>query len=97
MLHSGEEFRCVAGGNGRAKNLGLGRDRAAWQARVATVERVVNLSRTRAKAGGAVITSEPKVSDYGDDYWVDRSYECRDLGGHHWWFTQRLRTRGQDV
>lgn len=51
----------------------------------------------RAKAAGAVITSEPETSDHGDDYWVDRSYECRDIGGHHWWFTQRLRTKGQDV
>jgi uncharacterized glyoxalase superfamily protein PhnB len=51
----------------------------------------------RARAAGAVITSEPKTSDYGDDYWVDRTYECRDIGGHHWWFTQRLRNKGQDV
>lgn len=51
----------------------------------------------RARAAGAVITSEPSTSDYGDDYWVDRTYECRDIGGHHWWFTQRLRTKGQDA
>jgi uncharacterized glyoxalase superfamily protein PhnB len=51
----------------------------------------------RARAAGAVITTEPSTSDYGDDYWVDRTYECRDIGGHHWWFTQRLRTKGRDV
>jgi len=48
----------------------------------------------RARAAGAVITMEPKNSDYGDDYWVDRTYQCRDIGGHHWWFVQRLKTRG---
>lgn len=51
----------------------------------------------RARAAGAVITKEPETHDYGDDYWVDRTYECRDIGGHHWWFTQRLRTRGEAV
>lgn len=51
----------------------------------------------RARASGAVITKEPATHDYGDDYWVDRSYECRDIGGHHWWFTQRLRTGGKDA
>ena len=45
----------------------------------------------RARAAGATITVEPETHDYGEDYWSDRSYECRDLGGHHWWFTQRLR------
>lgn len=49
----------------------------------------------RARAAGAIITKEPEVTDYGDEYWSDRGYECRDLGGHHWWFYQRLRTSGQ--
>jgi uncharacterized glyoxalase superfamily protein PhnB len=44
----------------------------------------------RARAAGATIVTEPKVSDYGDDYWADRGYECVDRGGHHWWFAQRL-------
>ncbi len=48
----------------------------------------------RARAAGAVIVREPETHDYGDDYWVDRGYECRDLGGHHWWFYERLRTKG---
>jgi uncharacterized glyoxalase superfamily protein PhnB len=48
----------------------------------------------RARSAGAVITMEPKNSDYGDDYWVDRTYECRDPGGHHWWFCQRVKTKG---
>ena len=45
-----------------------------------------------ARASGAVITYEPQTSDYGDDYWVDRSYEARDLEGHHWWFVERIKT-----
>jgi uncharacterized glyoxalase superfamily protein PhnB len=44
-----------------------------------------------ARAAGAVITMELETHDYGDDYWTDRTYECRDVGGHHWWFVQRLR------
>jgi len=45
----------------------------------------------RARAAGATIVVEPKVSDYGEDYWADLSYGALDLGGHHWWFSQRLR------
>jgi uncharacterized glyoxalase superfamily protein PhnB len=45
-----------------------------------------------ARAAGATIVSELKVSDYGEDYWSDRGYECSDLEGHHWWFYQRLRS-----
>lgn len=45
----------------------------------------------RARKAGATIAEEPKTSDYGDGYWVDRSYEVIDLGGHHWWFMQRIR------
>lgn len=48
-----------------------------------------------ARAAGAVIIKEPETHDYGADYWADRTYECRDIGGHHWWFTQRLRTGGK--
>lgn len=46
----------------------------------------------RARGAGAKITQEPETHDYGGDYWADRSYGCEDLGGHHWWFTERLRT-----
>ncbi len=45
-----------------------------------------------ARARGAKIHMEPKTSDYGEDYWVDRGYGCEDIGGHHWWFYQRLQT-----
>jgi uncharacterized glyoxalase superfamily protein PhnB len=45
----------------------------------------------RAKEAGAKIVVEPKTSDYGEEYWSDRSYECVDLDGHHWWFAERLR------
>lgn len=43
-----------------------------------------------ARANGALITKEPATHDYGPGYWADRTYECRDVGGHHWWFVQRL-------
>jgi uncharacterized glyoxalase superfamily protein PhnB len=46
----------------------------------------------RARASGATIASEPKTEDYGDEYWADRMYEAVDLGGHHWWFSQRMRS-----
>jgi uncharacterized glyoxalase superfamily protein PhnB len=46
----------------------------------------------KARAAGAKIIVEPKTTDYGEDYWADRGYECEDPGGHHWWFYQRLRS-----
>ena len=46
----------------------------------------------RARKAGATIETEPKTSDYGDDYWSDRSYCAIDLEGHRWWFMQRMRT-----
>ena len=45
----------------------------------------------RARQAGAKIVSEPKTSDYGAGYWIDRGYEAEDPEGHHWWFIQRLR------
>ncbi len=45
----------------------------------------------RARVAGAEITMEPATQDYGEGYWVDRSYGALDLEGHHWWFLQRLR------
>ena len=45
----------------------------------------------QAREAGAKIVSEPTTTDYGEEYWTDRSYECEDIGGHHWWFQQRLR------
>jgi uncharacterized glyoxalase superfamily protein PhnB len=47
----------------------------------------------RARAAGATITSEPVVTDHGADYWADYSYGCTDLEGHHWWFSQRMRSK----
>lgn len=46
----------------------------------------------RARAAGATILTEPTVSDYGADYWSDKGYECTDLEGHHWYFSERLRS-----
>jgi uncharacterized glyoxalase superfamily protein PhnB len=45
----------------------------------------------RSRAAGAAITYEPKVSDYGEEYWSDKSYQAQDLEGHQWWFSERLR------
>ena len=45
----------------------------------------------RARQHGAIIVDEPKVHDYGADYWADRSYGALDLEGHMWWFTERVR------
>jgi uncharacterized glyoxalase superfamily protein PhnB len=45
----------------------------------------------QARAAGAVIADEPRLHDYGDDYWADRSYGAVDPEGHMWWFTQRIR------
>lgn len=45
----------------------------------------------RAREAGATIVAEPTTTDYGEEYWSDRSYQCKDIGGHHWWFAQRLR------
>ena len=48
-----------------------------------------------ARAAGALVAQEPTTSDYGEDYWADRSYRAVDPEGHHWWFMQRIRTRGK--
>jgi uncharacterized glyoxalase superfamily protein PhnB len=45
-----------------------------------------------ARAAGAEIIDEPKLHDYGEQYWADRSYGVRDPEGHIWWISQRLRT-----
>ena len=45
----------------------------------------------RARAAGATIVNEPSTTDYGAEYWADRSYEAEDLEGHRWWFLQRVR------
>lgn len=52
---------------------------------------------TRAKAVGAAVVREPETSDYGADYWADRSYGALDPEGRLWWFIQRVRTGGVDA
>lgn len=49
----------------------------------------------RAREAGAAITQELADHDYGPEYWTDRGYGCRDLGGHHWWFSERVATGGR--
>ncbi len=46
---------------------------------------------TRARAHGATIGTEPKTTDYGEDYWTDRGYEAIDPEGHRWYFAQRIK------
>jgi uncharacterized glyoxalase superfamily protein PhnB len=48
----------------------------------------------RAKAAGAKVLEPPTTSDYGEEYWSDRSYRAVDLEGHQWWFMQRMRGPG---
>jgi uncharacterized glyoxalase superfamily protein PhnB len=55
----------------------------------------VDAHHARAVAAGARVVREPHTSDYGDDYWTDRSYGALDLEGHLWWFMQRLRGPGE--
>ncbi len=50
-----------------------------------------------ARNNGAIIAMEPKTDDYGEDYWSDRSYRAVDPEGHHWFFMQRLRNKGEPV
>lgn len=47
----------------------------------------------RAKGAGAKVIDEPTTTDYGEDYWADRSYRIEDPEGHHWWFMQRMRDK----
>ena len=49
---------------------------------------------TQARAAGAVILKEPTTVDYGEGHWVDRGYQARDPEGHHWYFAERILTRG---
>ncbi len=49
----------------------------------------------QAREAGAVIEVEPYDTDYGAEYWADRTYQARDIGGHHWWIAQRMSTGGK--
>jgi uncharacterized glyoxalase superfamily protein PhnB len=45
----------------------------------------------RAVKAGAKIIQPVELHDYGEEHWADRGYGCEDVGGHHWWFAQRMR------
>ena len=49
-----------------------------------------------AREHGAKIYQELSVSDYGDEYWSDRSYGAEDFEGHRWWFSQRINTGNKE-
>ena len=54
----------------------------------------VNAHCAHARSKNARIVNEPAIHDYGEDYWADRSYGALDPEGHMWWFTQRIRSKG---
>jgi len=47
-----------------------------------------------ARAAGARIFRELATTDYGGEYWTDRTYGARDPEGHLWFFMQRIRGGG---
>jgi uncharacterized glyoxalase superfamily protein PhnB len=103
-LEFGEGLIMVAGAGGAYSG-------SPWGAKVATPETSggrntqsmcvqvddVDAHCARAKAEGAAVFYEPKNTDYGDDYWEDRSYGATDLEGHLWWFVQRIRDAKTDA
>lgn len=46
----------------------------------------------RARRAGGEVVYEPTTTDYGEDYWADRSCVVVDPEGHAWCFLQRVRT-----
>jgi uncharacterized glyoxalase superfamily protein PhnB len=42
-------------------------------------------------AHGAKIFRELETTDYGEEFWADRTYGAIDPEGHHWWFMTRVR------
>ena len=50
----------------------------------------VDATCARARSAGGKITREPTTTDYGEDYWIDRSCEIQDPEGHRWYFMQRM-------
>ena len=51
----------------------------------------VDAHARHARSAGAKIIDEPTTTDYGEEYWSDRTYRAIDPEGHHWWFLQRVR------
>jgi len=51
----------------------------------------VDAHHARAVAAGAEVVRALSTSDYGEEYWSDRSYGVLDLESHLWWFMQRMR------
>jgi uncharacterized glyoxalase superfamily protein PhnB len=51
----------------------------------------VDAHHAHAVAAGATIARALATTDYGAEYWADRTYGALDLEGHLWWFSQRMR------
>ncbi len=48
-----------------------------------------------ARKAGAIIREQPTTTDYGEEYWADRTYRAEDPEGHQWFFMQRVRNPGE--
>lgn len=48
----------------------------------------------RARAAGAKVLQAPVTTDYGVEYWADRTAMLADPEGHRWWIMQRMREQG---
>lgn len=55
----------------------------------------VDAHHARAVAAGGKVTRPLTTTDYGAEYWADRSYEVEDPEGHRWFFMQRMRNPGE--
>lgn len=55
----------------------------------------VDAHHARSVRAGAEIFRLPETTDYGAEYWADRTYGARDPEGHVWWFMQRMRNPGE--
>ena len=51
----------------------------------------VDAHAAHARRAGANIVQEPSTTDYGEEYWADRTYRVQDPEGHQWFFMQRVR------
>jgi uncharacterized glyoxalase superfamily protein PhnB len=55
----------------------------------------VDAHHAHATKHGATVMRPLTTTDYGSEYWTDRSYEATDPEGHRWFFVQRMRNPGE--
>ena len=51
----------------------------------------VDAHAAHTRRAGASIVEGPTTTDYGEEYWADRTYRVQDPEGHQWFFMQRVR------